>query len=71
MVGQSVMIRPVGGQWERGLISDCSGHSATSAWMRRNGIVAEIDGATAKRWGVVGRGAKVEIAVQSLSYPKE
>jgi hypothetical protein len=44
---------------ERMLVADCSGHTATTRWMQRNRILAEVDGKTAKRWGVVGRGAKV------------
>lgn len=46
---------------ERMLVADCSGHAATSAWMRRNRILVEVDGATAIRWGVVRRAAKVTV----------
>jgi hypothetical protein len=42
---------------ERLLVADCSGHAETSAWMSRNRIVGEVDYETARRWGVVGRGA--------------
>lgn len=40
------------------LVIDCSGHKSTSEWMRRNNIIAEVDGFTAKRWNTVGRGMK-------------
>jgi hypothetical protein len=37
------------------LVADCSGSVETSRWMQGNNIIGEIDGATAKRWQVVGR----------------
>lgn len=40
------------------LAFDCSGHASTSAWMRRNNIIAEVDGYTARRWNSIGRGMK-------------
>lgn len=46
---------------ERFLVADCSGSAATTRWMRRNNILVEIDHQTARRWGVVGRGARVEV----------
>jgi len=42
------------------LVVDCAGDAATREWMTRNGIIAEVDGETARRWGVVGVGAQVE-----------
>ena len=41
---------------ERFLVVDCAGDEETRNWMRRDNILGEIDGATAARWGVVGRG---------------
>lgn len=35
---------------------DCSGHASTSRWMRRNNIIGEVDGNTARRWNSIGRG---------------
>jgi hypothetical protein len=43
---------------ERLLVADCAGDSATRAWMDRNRILGEVDGATAARWDVIGRGAR-------------
>jgi len=48
------------GAVESFLVVDCAGDAATRDWMRRNGIIAEVDGETARRWGVVGVGALVE-----------
>ena len=44
---------------EKFLIVDCSGHQSTSAWMRRNAILCEVDYNTAVRWATVGYGIKV------------
>lgn len=43
------------------LVVDCAGDAATRAWMERNGILVEVDAQTAQRWGVVGRGAQIEV----------
>lgn len=43
------------------LVVDCAGDAETRAWMQRNGIHVEVDADTAARWGVVGRGAQVEV----------
>jgi len=43
------------------LVVDCAGDAATRAWMERNGILVEVDAQTAQRWGVVGRGARIEV----------
>lgn len=40
------------------LVIDCSGHASTSAWMRRNNIIGEVDGWTAQRWNMVGLGMR-------------
>lgn len=40
------------------IVMDCSGHAGTSAWMRRNNIIGEVDARTAQRWHAVGRGMK-------------
>ena len=42
------------------LVVDCAGDAVTREWMLRGGIIAEVDGETARRWGVVGVGARVE-----------
>ena len=52
---------------ERMLVADCSGHASTTQWMRRNRILIEVDGATARRWGVVGRGAPVTVCRYSIA----
>lgn len=60
-IGQVWLVRKEGaGRWERALVADCAGSAATRAWMDRGNILLEIDGATARRWGVVGRGARIE-----------
>lgn len=43
------------------LVVDCAGDAATRAWMERNNILVEIDADTAARWGVIGRGAQIEV----------
>jgi hypothetical protein len=63
-LGNEYYLRPVGTeQWELFLVVDCSGHSSTSAWMKRNNIIAEVDYETAKRWGTIGKGIEIELAV--------
>jgi len=44
---------------EKFLIVDCSGHQSTSAWMKRNTILCEVDYNTAIRWATLGYGIKV------------
>ncbi|RLI90182.1 MAG: hypothetical protein DRO89_06270, partial [Candidatus Altiarchaeales archaeon] len=60
-IGEIVWMRHGGGDWESFLVADCSGHAETTDWMKRNGICAEVDYETAARWGVVGRGAEVDV----------
>jgi hypothetical protein len=43
------------------LVADCAGPDGTAEWMTANGILLEIGYKTAQRWGVVGRGIKVEV----------
>lgn len=50
--------------WELFLVVDCSGHSSTSEWMKRNNIIVEVDYETAKRWNTIGKGVKIEMAVK-------
>lgn len=74
-IGSVVLLRPVGASlWERFLVTDCAGIADGGRdWMLRNGIVAEIDHATAERWDVVGIGVHVEVGVASsrlLCTPK-
>ena len=58
-LGETWLLRH-NGVVESFLVVDCAGDAATRDWMRRNGIIAEVDGETALRWGVVGVGANVE-----------
>jgi hypothetical protein len=68
-IGNLIWVRRVGGPWERFLVTDCSGHKETTSWMTRNGIYGEVDYGTAVRWGVVGRGVKVEVLLgQRVGY---
>lgn len=60
-IGEIVWMRHEGGGWESFLVTDCSGHVETTAWMRRNNICAEVDYETAVRWNTVGYGAEVDI----------
>lgn len=44
------------GQWERGIVSDCSNDPATHDFFNNGGILLEVDGDTAARWDIVGQG---------------
>lgn len=44
-----------------GLVVDCSGHIETSAWMKHNNIVCEVDYNTAKLFNSIGKGFPVEL----------
>lgn len=62
-LGNEYHVKPVtADSWELFLVVDCSGHTETSAWMRRNNIVIEVDHETAVRWETVGRGIAVRVA---------
>lgn len=64
-LGNEYYVKPVESiQWELFLVVDCSGHSSTSEWMKRNNIIIEVDYETAKRWDTVGNGIQVEMAVK-------
>ena len=62
-IGKIVWMRKLGeNEWESFLVVDCAAHGdGTREWMDENNVIAEIDGETAKRWGVVGRGFNVEM----------
>lgn len=61
-MGEVVLLRRRGDQeWLRFFVADCAGDNRTRAWMLRNNILVELDGATAKRWGTVGRGIRIEM----------
>jgi len=62
-IGKIVWMRKLGSdKWESFYVVDCAGiKDGGRDWMERNNIVAEIDGDTARRWDVVGRGFNVEI----------
>jgi len=59
-IGDVWWLRPVGGKVESFLVIDCAGSDETRTWMDRNRIIVEVDHATSKRWGTVGRGIKIE-----------
>jgi hypothetical protein len=56
------------GEWERGIVSDCSNILATKEWFADNQILLEVDFETAERWGITGRGG---IAVQMAYIQQE
>jgi len=68
-IGEFVLIRPVGGVWEKALIVDCASKTDSRKadglsgyqWMTYNGVMAEIDYRTAVRWDTVGRAVDVEM----------
>jgi hypothetical protein len=61
-VGKFYLLRPLGTErWELFAAADCSGSVETTAWMRRGGILAEVDFATASRWQTIGRGIEIEM----------
>jgi hypothetical protein len=67
-IGKIIYLRPEDCEdcrFERFLIADCAGPDGALDWMLRNNIIAEIDYATAVRWNTVGRGIKVELAVET------
>jgi len=66
-IGSIAYLRPAGTtEWERFLVVDCAGIADGGRdWMLRNGIVAEVDHNTARRWETVGVGKKVESGVLS------
>lgn len=59
-IGETWLLRH-DGIIESFLVVDCAGDAATREWMLRGNVIVEVDGATAERWGVVGRGADVEM----------
>lgn len=61
-IGETWLLRHEG-VVETFLVVDCAGDRATREWMLRGNVIAEVDGATAARWGVVGRAARVERVV--------
>ena len=69
-LGNEYYVKPVESTtWELFLVVDCSGHSTTSDWMKRNNIIMEVDYNTAVRWDTVGKGIPVEMAIKvNLRY---
>lgn len=59
-IGKTVELRIEGGPWLEYMIADCPHNRATQLWMLDNDIWVEFDGATAARWGFVGRGVRVK-----------
>jgi hypothetical protein len=67
-IGRLFWLRPVGGEWELFLAADCAGYADGGySWMKRNGIIVEVDYNTAVRWGTVGRGIRVEMRRATLA----
>ena len=62
-IGKEYWIRPVGStEWELFLAVDCGGVAdGGREWMLRNGILVEVDWATARRWDTVGRAIEIEM----------
>ena len=59
-IGQVWLIKGPDGRWETFLVVDCAQPDAAE-WMRANGIIVEIDYATAKRWDTIGKGIEVQV----------
>ncbi|MBU2051218.1 MAG: hypothetical protein KKH61_19900 [Gammaproteobacteria bacterium] len=70
-LGKLVYLR-YSGPWETFLVADCAmpkGTDGAYEWMTENGIGVEVDYETAVRWGIVGRGARVEIGRITDTFP--
>ncbi len=52
LVGEAAWISIDGSPWEHVFIGDCSGHVSTTTWMKRAGILAEIDWYLKEKHGV-------------------
>ena len=67
-IGKAVWIRPVGtDEWELFLVVDCAGIADGGlAWMKRSGVLYEVDYQTAVRWDTVGRGIKIEVMSSNI-----
>jgi hypothetical protein len=61
-------------QCGRFLVADCAGKNdrriqdglSGYQWMMQKGILVEVDHLTAKRWGVIGKAAKVEVCTEQI-----
>ena len=61
-IGDIMYLRPAGTvHWERFMVADCSGHTSTTEWMKRNNILVEVDYQTARRWNTIGKGIQIEV----------
>ena len=60
LIGDYVLIRQPGNDWELHQVADCAGADGTPQWMAENNIILELSYETARRWGVVGGGFAVE-----------
>lgn len=68
-IGSAIWLRYGDRDWEKFLVVDCGGIAdGGQAWMLRNNVLVEVDFETARRWGIVGRGAEVEM---SMSEPRD
>lgn len=72
-IGHTAYILPHGGELERFLVADCASKSDQQGpgddrsgyeWMTSEGIVAEVDYETARRWNTVGRGIRVTMILK-------
>lgn len=70
-IGQIVWLRPEGQEhWERFLVTDCANPAdGSDRWMRRNGILVEVDYQTAKRRNTIGRGIHVKLMQRVSERP--
>jgi len=71
-IGEIIYLRPLGCKecaFERFLIADCAGVvDGGLDWMVRNNIIVEVDYETALRWNTVGRGIRVELAIETYKW---
>lgn len=69
-IGKIVYLRPVDCddcRFEKFLVADCAGIADGGfSWMVRNNIIVEIDYESAVRLNAVGRGIRVELAIEDF-----
>jgi len=59
-IGDYVLLRQPGGEWEIHRVADCAGNDGTPGWMAANSIIVEISYETAVRWDTVGSGLIID-----------
>jgi hypothetical protein len=71
-IGKIIYLRPADCEeceFEKFLVADCAGIADGGlSWMLRNNIVVEVDYETAVRRNTVGRGVRVELAIQNTRW---